>query len=120
MATLRLNDCRASPFGHSTLRVRRNHLVLGRDEVPTRLALPRRFTDLSTERRHAPRDLRVCHEGSLVWFHISGERSSELRPIEKQEAALRRQYRRHRCAWGRVLNELCHGFPLVRSESGNV
>src|SRR5206468_8751993 len=47
VATLDLNDGRASPLGHGTLRIRRNHLVVGSDQVPARLGLPRRFADLA-------------------------------------------------------------------------
>src|SRR6266404_3207781 len=81
MATLDLNDRRARPFGHSTLRVGWYHLVIGNNQVPTWLGLPRRFADLSAESRHAPRDLRVCHERSLFGLHVSRERGSKLRPI---------------------------------------
>src|SRR5258705_8093095 len=37
VAALGLHDRRTRPFGHRTLGVRRNHLVLGRYQIPTRL-----------------------------------------------------------------------------------
>src|SRR5438132_12393591 len=57
VAALDLSDRRASPPGHETLGIRWNHLVVGNDQVPTRLGLPRPFTDLAAESLHAPWDL---------------------------------------------------------------
>src|SRR6266849_4513487 len=62
VAALDLNNRRTSPLGHGTLGIRWNHLVVGNDQVPTRLGFPRRFTDRAAESLHAPWDLRVSHE----------------------------------------------------------
>src|SRR6267378_5058171 len=94
MAALDLNDRRARPLGHGTLGIRWDHLVVGDDQVPARLGLPRRFTDLAAESLHAPRDLRVSHESGSFCVHIACEGSAELCPIEEQIAVLRRKYRR--------------------------
>src|SRR5438270_12009557 len=55
VATLDLNDGRARPLGHGTLRISRNHLVVGSDQVPARPGLPRRLADLAAESLDAPR-----------------------------------------------------------------
>src|SRR5438132_1217677 len=65
MAALDLNHRRARPLGHGTLGIRWDHLVVGGDQVPARLGLPRRFTDPAAESLHTPRDLRVSHEFSF-------------------------------------------------------
>src|SRR2546428_13128775 len=62
VAARNLDDCRASALGHKMLGRRRNHPVLGSDQVPTRLGLPRRLADRATERFDTPRHLRVGHE----------------------------------------------------------
>ena len=85
VAPLGFDDGRTSALGHGTLRVGRDHLVVGRDEVPAWLRLPRRLRDGAVERVEAPRDLRVRHEGGRVSAHVRGERRGELRPIEKRK-----------------------------------
>src|SRR3989475_9469490 len=82
VAALDLSDRRASPPGHGTLRIRRNHLVVGSDQVPARLGLPCRFADLAAESLHAPWDLRVSHESGFFCVHIGCEGSAELLPVE--------------------------------------
>src|SRR5882672_11447068 len=62
VAARNLDDCRTGALGHETLGRRRNHLVLGGDQIPTGLGPPRRLTDRATECFDAPRDLRVSHE----------------------------------------------------------
>src|SRR6202171_1784212 len=62
MAALDLNDRRTRPLGHGTLGTRWDHLVVGGDQVPARLGLPRRFTDPAAQSLHAPRDLGVGPE----------------------------------------------------------
>src|SRR5258708_38025041 len=58
----RFDDGRTSALGHGTLRVRWNHLVFGRDEIPAWLRLPRRLADGTGERVEPPWHLRVRHE----------------------------------------------------------
>ena len=60
-----LDDCRTSALCHETLRRRWDHLVLGGDQIPTRLSPPCRMTDRSIECFGAPRDLRISHEGGF-------------------------------------------------------
>src|SRR2546426_319507 len=43
MAALDLNDRGARPLGHGTLGIGCDHLVVGGDQVPARLGLPRWF-----------------------------------------------------------------------------
>src|SRR6266516_5397514 len=73
VAALDLSDRRASPPGHETLGIRWNHLVVGNDEVPTRLGSPRRFTDLAAQSLHAPWDLGVGHERGFFCLHARRE-----------------------------------------------
>src|SRR4029077_20002520 len=113
MATLDLSDRRTGPPGHETLGIRWNHLVVGNDEVPTRLGFPRRFTDLAAQSLHAPWDLGVGHERGFFCVHVGCERGGELRPVEEQIAVLRRQYRRYGCAGRRILDQRGHGLALV-------
>src|ERR1700686_408541 len=120
MATLDLNDRGASPLGHGTLGIRWNHLVIGNDQVPTRLAFPRRFTALAVESLHAPWDLGVGHECGFFCVHVGSEGGGELRSVEEQIAVLRRQYRRYGCAWRWILDQRGHGLALVRSKGGDI
>src|SRR5439155_2024351 len=86
VAALDLSDRRASPPGHETLGIRWNHLVVGNDEVPTRLGSPRRFTDLAAQRLHAPWDLGVGDDRGFFCVHVGCERGGKLRPVEEQIA----------------------------------
>src|SRR5438477_7377140 len=112
MATQYLNDGRARPLGHGTLRIRRNHLVVGSDQVPARLGLPRRFADLAAESLHAPWDLGVGHERGFFRVHVGREGGAELHPVEEQIAVLRRQYRRYGRAGRRILGSVATDSPL--------
>src|SRR5258705_8893427 len=112
VAALDLNDRRARPLGHGTLGIGWDHLVVGGDQVPARLGLPRWFTDLAAESLHAPRDLRVSHESGFFCVHIGCEGSAELRPIEEQIAVLRRKYRRDGGGRGGGVYKRGHGPAL--------
>ena len=59
VAAFDLDDRRAGALGHSTLSVRRDHFVFGRDQVPAWLGSPRRLGDRAIERVETPRDLGV-------------------------------------------------------------
>src|SRR4029077_10422413 len=120
MAALDLNDRRARPLRHGTLGIRWDHLVVGSDQVPARLRLPRRLTDLTAESLQTPWDLGVGHERGFFCLHVTRERGGELRPVEEQIAVLRRQYRRYGCAGRRIFDKRCHGLALVRSKSGDI
>src|SRR5260370_2126836 len=95
VTSLDLNDRSTRALGHNTLGVRWNHLVLGGDQVPARLAPPRRFADRAANGAHAPRNLRVSHKRGFFWLHVGCERGWKLRLVEEQKAVLRRQYRRY-------------------------
>src|SRR6266508_3292623 len=62
VAARRLDDCRTRALSHEPLCWRRNHLVLGGDQIPTRLGPPCCLADRATECFDAPWDLRVSHE----------------------------------------------------------
>src|SRR5437762_412738 len=62
MTARNLDDCRTRALGHETLRRRRNHLVVGGDQIPTGLGPPCRLTDRAVQSFEAPRNLRVSHE----------------------------------------------------------
>src|SRR5258707_975227 len=94
VASLDLDDRSARALGHSTLSVRRDHLVLGGDQVPARLGPPRGFANRAANGPQAPRNLGVSHERGFFWVHVGCERSGKLRLVEEQKAVLRRQYRR--------------------------
>src|SRR6266850_129940 len=115
-----LVDRRPRTLGHETLRRRRNHLVLGYEQVPTRFGLPSRFTDRACQRLNAPRHLRVCHERGLFRLHVSRERRGELRLIKEEITVLWWQDRRHRCVWRRILNETVHRLTFVRRKRGDI
>ncbi len=66
-----LDDCRTCALGHETLGRWWDHLVVGGDQVPARLGLPRRLADRAAERLHAPRDLGIGHERGLFFVHVS-------------------------------------------------
>jgi hypothetical protein len=83
-----LNYSRAGPLGHGALGGRRDHQVLGRDQVPAWLGSPRRLADRPTEGVHAPRDLRVGHECGQVGRQVACERRMKLLPIQEQEPSL--------------------------------
>ncbi len=79
-------DGRPGSLCHGPLQWRRDHPVIGRHQVPVRLAAPSRLTHLAIERLDSPRDLRVGHERCLPRRDIGGERSREFLAIEEQEA----------------------------------
>src|SRR5207245_468412 len=120
VTSLYLNDRSTRAFGHSTLGVRWNHLVLGGDQVPARLGPPRGFADRATNGPHAPRNLGVSHKRGFFWVHVGCESSGKLRLVEEQKAVLRRQYRRYGRAGRRVLNKRSHRLALVWSEGSDV
>src|ERR1041385_6166547 len=75
VAALDLDHRRSRALGHRALCVRRDHFVVGRDQVPTRFVLPRRLRDRATQCLYAPgnpgvghetRELRVPGGGSLI------------------------------------------------------
>ena len=108
------DDRRTSALEHDTLRVRRNHPVFGRDEIPAWLRFPRGFCHGAVERFEAPRDMRVRHECRRGSAHVRSERGSELRPIEKQEAVLGWQDRRH---WSARRGAATTGFTVRLSDA---
>jgi hypothetical protein len=57
---------RAGPLGHRPLRRRRDHPVLGCDQIPGRLAPPRGVADRAVERVDAPRHLRPSSTARLA------------------------------------------------------
>lgn len=107
-------------LGHHPLRVDRDHLVVGRHQIPARLALPGRHGRLAIQGGDTPGDLRVSHECRDIGLHIGRERGGELRVIERQEAVLRRQDRRHRRAGSRIGDQLADRFTLVGRERCDV
>src|SRR3989442_15949285 len=54
-----LDDCRTCALGHETLGRRWDHLVVGGDQVPARLGLPRPLADRAPERPPPPPDLGI-------------------------------------------------------------
>ena len=57
VTALLLDNRRTGPLGHKALGRGRDHLVLGRHQVPARLTFPRRLADRALERFHSPRNL---------------------------------------------------------------
>src|SRR5262245_43007121 len=97
MTALDLDDSRTSAFGHGALRVWRNHLVFGRDEVPARLRLPCGFSDRAVERFKAPRNLRIRYgerNGNeiLVLGRIALQSSETAQHVDSAKGS------RHRCS----------------------
>src|SRR6266536_268786 len=86
-----LDDGRTRPRRHLALGRRRDHPVVGRDEIPTWFAAPRRFADRAAKSVNTPRHLRVGHERGLFGRDVGSERVMELVPVQEQEAVLRRQ-----------------------------
>ena len=84
MATRDLDDYRTRALGHKVLGRRWNHLILGGDQIPTRLGPPCRLTDRATECLDTPRNLRVSHEGGLLRIHVGRERGGELCLVENR------------------------------------
>src|SRR5689334_11718885 len=74
VTSLDLNDRSTRVLGHGTLGVRRNHSVLGGNEVPARLAPPRGFADLAANGSRAPRNLGVSHKRGLFRVYVGCER----------------------------------------------
>src|SRR5256885_13626510 len=101
MAAWSLYNRRACTLGHLALQRRRNHPVIGRDQVPAWLASPGGLADRAARGLEAPRDLGVGHELREVLVHIGRERLGELAPVEQQKTVLRRQYRRGGLGRGR-------------------
>src|SRR5437899_7895465 len=83
VTTRNLDDCRTRALGHKMLRRWRNHLVLGHDQIPTRLGPPCRLTDRATECVDTPRNLRVSHEGGLFRIHVGRERGGKTSPCRE-------------------------------------
>src|SRR5438128_2452984 len=57
MAALDLDHRRTGAFGHCALGIRRNHPVLGRDQIPAWLRLPSWLADRAPEGFDSPRHL---------------------------------------------------------------
>src|SRR5229473_254092 len=57
VAALDLDDRGTRPLRHGTLGTRRDHLILGDNQVPAWLRLPRGLADRTAESRYAPWDL---------------------------------------------------------------
>src|SRR5215469_937322 len=111
-----LGDRRASPSGHGALCRGWDHPVIGRDQIPARLAAPGGVADRAVECLDAPRDLRVGHEGCVSRGKIGRERLRELLPVEEQEPVDGRQDRGYRRAWGRVGDQCADRLTLVGCE----
>src|SRR6267142_6893192 len=115
-----LDDCRTRALGHEVLGRRWDHLVVGGDQVPTRLGPPRRLADRTAECAHAPRDLGVGHERCPFCVYVSRECGGELRPVEEEIAVLRRQYRWYwRARWW-LLDKRGHRLASVRGKGGDI
>jgi hypothetical protein len=113
MAARDLNDLRTGAFRHESLSCRRDHSVVGRDQIPARLVLPGRFSDGPAQRFHAPRHLRSSHERGFCRFDIGRERRAKLRLVQKQKTILRWQDRWNRGSRRWVLDQRGNGFAPV-------
>src|SRR6202162_2033983 len=120
MAALDLNRRRNRPLGHRTLGIRRDHLVVGGDQVPARLGPPRGFADRAANGPQAPRNLGVSHKRGFFWVHVGCERGWKLRIVEEQKAVLRGQYRRYGRAGRRIFDKRPHRLAPVWSEGSDV
>src|SRR5690242_2993408 len=78
VAALGLNHSRTRPFGHCTLGVGWDPLVLGSDQIPARLGSPRRFANCAAVTRYAPWHLGVGPERGFFWVDVSRVRGSKL------------------------------------------
>src|SRR5271167_3556014 len=85
MTGIGLDDGRSGTRSHCPLRVRGNHPILGRDEVPAWLVSPCGLADLPAECIDAPRDLRGSHERRFVGIDVACERGWELLLIKKEK-----------------------------------
>jgi hypothetical protein len=102
MTSRYVDDGRGGALGHEPLRVRRDHSVVLRDEIPSWLGFPGRHADRAGECVDTLGQLRVSHERGFGRWHVGGERFCELLAVEKHESVLRRQKRRDRRARQRV------------------
>src|SRR5215831_2937571 len=91
VAAWRLHGDRPGPVRHFPLSRRRDHPVVGRDKVPAGPDLPSRCGDLAIQGSHAPRGLRVRHEGGQIRANVRCERGGKLRLVQEQEAVDRRR-----------------------------
>jgi len=73
-------------LGHGALGGRRDHAVVGRDEVPTGSHPPGGLGHDAAESVHAPGHLGVGHEGGLLGGQVGGERPVEPLAVQEQEA----------------------------------
>src|SRR5271165_5341827 len=108
MTGVGLGHRRSGTRSHRPLRLRRNHPILGRDEVPAWLVSPRGLADLPAERIDAPWDLRVSHKRRFVGIYVACERAWELLLIKKEKPIDRWQDRWNRCTRRWVCDERVH------------
>ena len=79
-----------------TLRRRRDHLVVRRDQIPARLGLPGRLGHVAASAATPQGTCDAAMNAAFLGIDVGGERGGELGLVEEQEAVLRRQDRRHR------------------------
>ncbi len=120
MASRGLGDRGPGALGHGALGRRRDHVVVGGDQVPGRLGSPGRLGDRAAERVDAPGHLGVGHERRLRFGQVRGEGGGELAAVEEQEPVLGREDRRDRRAGRRVGDQGADGLALVGGERGDV
>ncbi len=113
-------DRGAGALGHGALGRRRDHPVIGGDQVPARLEPPPGLADGAAEGVDAPGDLGVGHERGLVRGQVAGEGVVELLAVQEQVAVAGRQDRRHRCPGRRVRDQGVDRLALVRRERRDV
>ena len=78
VAAAGLGHLGAGALGHDALGRRRDHAVVGGDQVPARLGLPGRLGDRAGERIDAPGDLRIRHEAACAGATSAAKESANL------------------------------------------
>jgi hypothetical protein len=84
MAALHFTGLGADPAGGTAQQLGVDCTVFGRHDIPTRLRFPRGNRDLSLQRRHRDRNLRIPQEGRVPIARIGGEPGLELVAIQKR------------------------------------
>src|SRR5260221_8206484 len=117
VAAWRLYGDRPGPVRHFPLSRRRDHPVVGGNKVPAGPDLPSRCGDLAIQGFHAPRDLRVRHEGRQIRANVRSERGGKLRLVQEQEAVDRRQDGRHRSSRRLIVDQALNKIATARRKS---
>src|SRR5206468_1869068 len=111
---------RVNALSHPGFGLRRDHTVIGRDLIPTRLHLPRRRSGLIVETARRDRLLRMRHHERLSLVEILAEAFAELVPVDPEKSVLVRADTARARRWLSPGEDAGKAISLIGSKRGHV